>query len=98
MNTDRQPTTALPDAPFHPEAKVFRRRLDPHGRIPEHTHKGRKVVVTVVSGDLTLTLDGEPRRLTANDVVSFGGDLITSLQAGANGTEFTVTLVPVTAP
>lgn len=97
MNTERPATTALPDAPFHPEAKVFQRRLDPHSCIPEHTHKGRRVVVTVVSGDLTLTLDGEARHLGANDVVSFGGDLVTRLQAGAEGTEFTVTLVPVTA-
>ena len=97
MTAERPFPTMLPDVPFHPEAKVFQRRLEPHGRIPEHTHKGRKVIVTVVAGDLTLTLGGEARHLATNDVVSFGGDLVTSLQAGGQGTEFTVTLVPVTA-
>ncbi|PYE56588.1 cupin domain-containing protein [Deinococcus yavapaiensis] len=97
MNSERPESNPLPDVASHPEVKVFRRRLDPHARLPEHTHKGREVVVTVVSGDLTLTLGAQARFLTENDVATFGGDVVTSLRAGERGAEFTVTLVPVTA-
>lgn len=65
-----------------PHAEVFDERqprtvrleLDADQRIPRHTHRGKDVVLHLLSGHLELTLDDETYELRPDDLVRFSGE------------------------
>jgi len=48
-------------------------RLDAGESVEPHTHPERQVVLSVRSGEMTLTLGGQSRSLEGGDVVRFDG-------------------------
>jgi quercetin dioxygenase-like cupin family protein len=74
--------TTLDELTDRPHAEVFdehapravRLDLAAGESLPEHAHPGSNVILHVLDGELTLTLDGEPHDLSAGDVARFGGD------------------------
>ncbi|MFB6184603.1 MAG: cupin domain-containing protein [Haloarculaceae archaeon] len=73
--------TSLSDLDATPHATVFERdprtvRLDLAAgeSVAEHSHPGTSVLVHVLVGRLTATVDGEDYDLAAGDVLRFSGD------------------------
>ncbi|MFB6303974.1 MAG: cupin domain-containing protein [Haloferacaceae archaeon] len=83
MTDDRLPTevASLDELDGRPHADAFgegapravRLALDAGEGVPEHTHPDRNVVLAVLDGELTVSLDDEDHDLTAGDVVRFDG-------------------------
>lgn len=55
------------------EPRTVRLALDAGEAVPEHTHPDRTVVVAVLAGELTLSLDGEDHEVAAGDLIRFDG-------------------------
>ncbi|MFC7058457.1 cupin domain-containing protein [Halovenus salina] len=68
---DGQPhANVFPDA----EPKTVRLALDEGQTVPEHTHPGRDIVLTVLDGEIDLQLGDDTHELTAGDIARFTGD------------------------
>ncbi len=63
---------------------VSRVDFDPHVQVPEHKHPHEQFGV-VLSGELTLTIAGEPLLLHAGDMYIIPGDVPHSAAAGPEG-------------
>ena len=63
---------------------VSRVDFDPHVQVPEHKHPHEQFGV-VLSGELTLTIGGEPLRLVAGEMYLIPGDVPHSAVAGPDG-------------
>lgn len=68
--TDRPHATVFPDA----EPRTVRLVLDAGESVAPHAHPGRDVLLSVRSGVVELTLDGEEHVLEDGDVARFDGE------------------------
>lgn len=67
--------TATPHAEvFADRPRTVRLSLDAGESMPAHSHPGEAVLFHVLSGELELSLDGEPHVLAAGDLVRFDGE------------------------
>lgn len=55
---------------------------------PEHVNHERDVVVVVVAGSLTVTIDGHARDVTVGDAVAIPKGRTRALRAGADGARY----------
>ena len=72
--------TAIDDLDGTPAAEVFgsmprtvRLRLEAGEELPEHRHPGETVVLHLLSGRLSLSLDGEDYELDPDELIRFDG-------------------------
>lgn len=78
---------------FAGEPRIVRRRLDADEGIPGHSHPGETVVVHVLSGRLSLDLDGGEHGLAASELIRFDGARTVAIEA-VEDSAFLVILVP----
>ncbi|MFB6303042.1 MAG: cupin domain-containing protein [Haloferacaceae archaeon] len=102
--TDADPDLAatefasLADLDARPHADAFgpggprtvRLALDADEAVPEHTHPDRTVVVAVLEGELTLSIDGEEHDLAAGDLARFDGRRSVAPRARTDATALVV--------
>ena len=73
---------------------VSRTDFDPNVVVPEHKHPHEQFGV-VLAGELTLTIAGEPLRLTAGEMYISPGNVPHSATAGPQGFEVVEVFSPV---
>ncbi|MFC4426728.1 cupin domain-containing protein [Deinococcus navajonensis] len=72
--------------------RVLLKTLPPHGSIPSHTHPNHNVLVTALTGEVSLHAPDEQLTLHAGEVTWIDETTPLALTAGAEGATFSVTL------
>ena len=80
-----QATLLLNDKTGSPEAALSRLSLQPGAAVPEHVHEGSAEFLYVMSGEMTLVLDGQKQVLRAGDAVHIPAGHKHAGQAAASG-------------
>lgn len=57
-------------------------------RPPEHVNDERDVVLVVVAGSMTVTIDGESRNIGAGDAIAIPKGTARAIQAGGDGARY----------
>ncbi|MBZ9713568.1 cupin domain-containing protein [Deinococcus multiflagellatus] len=81
-----------------PGVRVLLRALPPGGEIPAHAHPGHEVLVTALSGELTLCTPGTTLTLNPGELARLDDTTPLALRAGPAGATFSVTLTRRDAP
>ncbi|WP_104992205.1 hypothetical protein [Deinococcus sp. NW-56] len=74
------------------KVRALLKALPPHGVIPTHTHPNHHVLVTALTGDLSLNTPDEQLSLRPGEIAWIDETTPLALHAGREGATFSVTL------